>query len=260
VLSYYDVLGVEPDADVDAIRRAWRVKVRLLHPDKHLGACDDVLAEAVKETLRVNRAWETLGDPVQRRRYDESVARSRNPGARSRPTGRSPGAAAEPDDVPVVCSVCSTTQHVRRTDGRFDCANCKMAWAFAKCEGCHGILQVAEHRRTWRCDRCGRHQTSSWAGGARYVFCVRCKSPTAAAAGLPRFTCARCGLDHFCCNGCGEYSTFETLPWWRWRCIKCQRSNRLSSDRSLDRAQQLAFLFSAACCVGLGLLLIARML
>jgi hypothetical protein len=261
VLSYYDVLGVEPTADVDAIRRAWRIKVRLMHPDKHPGAPDDVLAEAAKETLRINRAWETLGEPTRRRRYDLSLARHRDDAhGRTRPAGRSPGARADPDLVPVVCSVCTTAQRVQRMDGRFDCAKCNTAWAFAKCEGCHGILQVAEHRRTWRCERCGRHQTASWGGGPRYVFCVRCKAPTAVAAGLARFTCARCGLDHFCCGGCGEFSTFEAIPWWRWRCGKCRRNNRLSSDRSLDRAQQFSFWFSGACCVGLGLLLFARML
>src|SRR5208282_1742755 len=73
VLSHYDVLGVEPTADMDAIRRAWRVKVRLLHPDKHRGAPDDVVAEAERETLRVNRVWETLADPARRRQYDAQL-------------------------------------------------------------------------------------------------------------------------------------------------------------------------------------------
>ncbi|HTD51183.1 MAG TPA: DnaJ domain-containing protein [Acidimicrobiia bacterium] len=260
MLSYYDILGVDPTADVDAIRRAWRVKVRLLHPDKHLGASDDVLAEAARETLRVNRAWETLGDPIQRRRYDLSITRRHDTNARSRPAGRPPGAGEDVDLVPVVCPVCNTTQRVGRTDGRFVCTNCKMPWAFAKCEGCNGILQVAEHRRTWRCERCGRHQISSWAGGDRSIFCVRCHSPNAVAAGPNRFRCARCGLDHVRCGGCGEYSQLGLVPRWRWRCVNCRRNLRRSSDRSLDRAQQFSFLFSAACFVGLGLVLMARML
>jgi len=260
VLSHYDILGVEPTADVEEIRRAWRVKVRLLHPDKHPGAADDVLAEAAKETLRVNRAWDTLGDPTRRRRYDLSLARRRDTNARRRRAGRAPDAGEDPELIPVVCSVCTTTQRVQRTDGRFDCVNCNMAWAFAKCEGCNGILQVAEHRRTWRCDRCGRNQTSSWAGGARYIRCVRCTSPTAVAAETTRFTCARCGLDHFRCRGCGEYRAFEATPWRPWRCVTCQRNRRRFSDRSLERAQRLSFVFSAACFAGLGLILIARML
>ena len=46
MVSHYDVLGVEPTADVRDIRHAWRVKIRLLHPDLHRGSPPDVQAEA----------------------------------------------------------------------------------------------------------------------------------------------------------------------------------------------------------------------
>ena len=42
MVSHYDVLGVEPTADVGDIRHAWRVKIRLLHPDLHRGSPPDV--------------------------------------------------------------------------------------------------------------------------------------------------------------------------------------------------------------------------
>jgi hypothetical protein len=71
VLSYYDVLSVDPSAELDAIRRAWRLKVRLLHPDRHRDSPGDVQAEAARETLRVNKAWDTLRDPAKRHEYDE---------------------------------------------------------------------------------------------------------------------------------------------------------------------------------------------
>jgi curved DNA-binding protein CbpA len=70
VLTHYDVLSVEPTAELETIRRAWRVKVRLLHPDRHRNSPTDVQAEAEKETLRVNSAWETLRDPEKRHEYD----------------------------------------------------------------------------------------------------------------------------------------------------------------------------------------------
>jgi len=71
MLTHYDVLGVDPTAEFATIRRAWRVKVRLLHPDRHRDSPNDVQAEAAKETLRVNNAWETLRDPQNRLEYDE---------------------------------------------------------------------------------------------------------------------------------------------------------------------------------------------
>lgn len=264
MLSHYDVLGVDSAADLDAIRHAWRVKIRLLHPDKHRGAPEDVLAEAEKETLQVNRAWETLGNAARRQRYDGHLARPRernDQGGTSHEQSRPPGHADAPElRVTVTCSVCKTKQRVERTAGRFNCVNCKMAWEFAKCGGCNSILQVAGRRRTWRCASCGRQQLSSWAGGPRDVVCVRCKSPTVAAPGLHRFNCTRCKLDHFRCRGCGAYSALEAPPSRHWRCVECSRINAKSVHTSLDLVQQLSFLFSAACCLTLGVVLLARMI
>jgi len=73
VLTHYDVLSVEPTAELETIRRAWRVKVRLLHPDRHRDSPKDVQAEAERETLRVNIAWETLRDPRKRHEYDLQI-------------------------------------------------------------------------------------------------------------------------------------------------------------------------------------------
>ena len=83
MLTHYDVLSVDPTAEFETIRRAWRVKVRLLHPDRHRDSPNDVQAEAAKETLRVNNAWETLRDPQKRhrvRRVPDGHPRPRNRG------------------------------------------------------------------------------------------------------------------------------------------------------------------------------------
>src|SRR5213593_3873882 len=124
VVSHYDVLGVEPTADVYDIRHAWRVKVRLLHPDLHRGSPADVQAEAARETSRVNRAWETLRDPERRRRYDQDLG----DGDRASAAGGRRRAPTDPatEAVTVTCAICHTTQHVPRTAGRFDCENCKV--------------------------------------------------------------------------------------------------------------------------------------
>ena len=80
MLTHYDVLSVEPTAQLETIRRAWRVKVRLLHPDKHRDSPQDVQAEAARETLRVNAAWETLRDPQRRHEYDVHLVNLRDIG------------------------------------------------------------------------------------------------------------------------------------------------------------------------------------
>ncbi|WP_267639175.1 J domain-containing protein [Haloarchaeobius amylolyticus] len=62
--TFYDVLGVAHDADQDAIRDAYRERVKETHPD--LNDAPDA-AEAFQ---RVAEAEEVLGDPDERARYD----------------------------------------------------------------------------------------------------------------------------------------------------------------------------------------------
>jgi hypothetical protein len=261
VLNHYDVLGVEPTADLDTIRRAWRIKVRLLHPDKHQGSPHDVQAEAASETLRATVAWETLRDPEKRSAYDRVVHAGTNGSQRrSRPTQtRAPGPASDADsDMRVTCMLCSNSQRIAMSAGRFDCANCTEAWQLAKCEGCDKIGQVRERRTSWRCVSCGRQQNATWGGGARRVFCVRCKAATDVAAGVDRFRCVGCGLEHLRCS-CGHYRTFPALPWLTWRCPRCKRLNQISQRNTLAVGQFLV-LVGALMLVVVGVILFAGML
>ena len=63
--DYYAILGVRKDALPDDIRKAFRDLAKQLHPDRNPG---DVRAE--QRFREVAEAWEVLGDPEQRARYD----------------------------------------------------------------------------------------------------------------------------------------------------------------------------------------------
>src|ERR1700721_76758 len=62
--DYYEVLGVERDADQDAIRRAYRKLARKLHPDLNSDS------EAEDRFKELGEAYEVLSDPDKRERYD----------------------------------------------------------------------------------------------------------------------------------------------------------------------------------------------
>lgn len=59
--SAYEVLGVAPTADEAELRRAYRLRLRLTHPDTGGDAA---------EFIRVQRAWELVGTPEARAAYD----------------------------------------------------------------------------------------------------------------------------------------------------------------------------------------------
>jgi len=64
--NYYKILGVNRDADEKGIKRAYRKLAREFHPDVNPG--DKQAEEKFKE---INEAYEVLGDPEKRARYDQ---------------------------------------------------------------------------------------------------------------------------------------------------------------------------------------------
>ena len=58
----YEVLGVPSDAPLDAVRKAWRAKVRETHPDQMMarGVPEEAIRLAEKRMIAINRAWEEI--------------------------------------------------------------------------------------------------------------------------------------------------------------------------------------------------------
>lgn len=64
--SYYDILGISPDASQTDIKKAYRKKAMQTHPDKHP---DD--PGAAKKFQEVGEAYQVLQDPQLRDKYDK---------------------------------------------------------------------------------------------------------------------------------------------------------------------------------------------
>jgi curved DNA-binding protein CbpA len=70
-MTYYQELGLGPDATLEEIRQAHRNLSRMLHPDQQSGEALKRLAEA--QMKRLNSLCDELTDAERRRRYDSSL-------------------------------------------------------------------------------------------------------------------------------------------------------------------------------------------
>jgi len=80
--SYYDMLGVAPNAPLDEIKKAFRREIAKYHPDKvqHLGHEFQEIA-AVK-AAELTQAYKTLCDEALRAEYDADLAGGTRPAVR----------------------------------------------------------------------------------------------------------------------------------------------------------------------------------
>jgi len=64
--DYYKILGVDKKASPEEIKKAYRKLAVKYHPDKNQGN-----KNAENQFKSINEAYEVLGDPVKRKKYDE---------------------------------------------------------------------------------------------------------------------------------------------------------------------------------------------
>jgi hypothetical protein len=108
VKTYYELLGVQPDADADTIKKAFRREIARYHPDKvaHLGP--EFQEIAATRTAELTAAYKTLTTAEARASYDASLRAGQPPpppppaapaepdGSANRPGREGPPPAAEP--------------------------------------------------------------------------------------------------------------------------------------------------------------------
>jgi DnaJ family protein C protein 7 len=68
--DYYKILGVDKNASTDEVKKAYRKRALVHHPDRHANASDGEKREQEKKFKEVGEAYGILSDPKKRARYD----------------------------------------------------------------------------------------------------------------------------------------------------------------------------------------------
>lgn len=67
----YDILGVSPDADNSAIKKAYRKKAMKYHPDRHSGSTEEEKKKTEEKFKEISGAYDVLSDERKRKVYDQ---------------------------------------------------------------------------------------------------------------------------------------------------------------------------------------------
>lgn len=127
--DHYRALDVAPTATTEEIHAAWRFTLVAFHPDRFRDPGQRRRAEEI--TKRANAAWQALGDPARRRRYDRGLRDGAPGGAAGRP----------PAQRELPCPSCATRSRVPDPGGqvvRIVCPACREefpAMIGARCVG-----------------------------------------------------------------------------------------------------------------------------
>lgn len=71
VLSYYNLLGVAPDATPEVLRQAFHARALMLHPDRFYSLPDKALRDRIGAVYkRVAEGFRVVNNPTQRAAYD----------------------------------------------------------------------------------------------------------------------------------------------------------------------------------------------
>lgn len=67
--DYYEILGVDPDASQEEIKKAYRDNAFIYHPDRMQELSESARHRAEEKMKKVNQAYEVLSDPQKREQY-----------------------------------------------------------------------------------------------------------------------------------------------------------------------------------------------
>lgn len=76
-MTLYDVLGVESDASLTEIKKAYKKRAAIYHPDRNEGSI-----EYKEKFQEIQEAYSVLKDPLRRKKYDDTGSTETGPSPR----------------------------------------------------------------------------------------------------------------------------------------------------------------------------------
>lgn len=71
--DYYKVLGISKQAGDEEIKKAYKKRAMVHHPDRHSNATEEEKLEQEKKFKEVGEAYSVLSDPRKRTRFDQGL-------------------------------------------------------------------------------------------------------------------------------------------------------------------------------------------
>lgn len=196
--DYYAILGVERSVGADELKKAFRALAMQYHPDRNPEDPD-----AERRFREVMEAWEVLGDPEQRMRYD-----------RLGPFFRTDGRPPTPEDVSVVVGE-ALAGIFRRRPAPERGEDLRYQLGLSLEEAALGVERTIEVRRFGPCRRCAGSGAEPGEGSR---VCDQCNGEGRTGGRLLKTECPRCdGRGHVIvqrcgsCEGKGRVETTDTL-------------------------------------------------
>ena len=101
-ITWYDVLGALPGAEARKIKQKYDAKTAVLRPELISGAPPNVLTAVMRAQELLDTAWQLLGDPDSRKRYDKAVGFRRSGGGLGQPGTGIESAGMAPADLGII--------------------------------------------------------------------------------------------------------------------------------------------------------------
>jgi molecular chaperone DnaJ len=225
--DYYELLGVEKNADAEALKKAYRKKAVQYHPDKNPGN-----KEAEEMFKKVSHAYEVLSDPEKRAAYDRYGAAAFEGGAGGVPRGPGgfPGGGGFHDPFDIFREVFGQGGGGGgifeemfggggRGDGR-DGADLRYDLEITLEDAARGVEKEISFRKAVTCEHC---DGSGAEPGSRRVTCPTCRGhgQIRRSGGIITFTQT--------CPTCGGAGTKIEKP-----CTQCRGEGRVAKNTKLN--------------------------